>query len=881
MQPSQEEPPDLHIESTVTFDFPTIPVHGTPAHWLSQSQLITMASHHDDSSCDEASSSLGDSTYEFIDDRSVVTTDDEDQDVMTESTTSSGGHDFDRSGATTTDRHLHQRHGQDSQGGVDSGSSSTDSPVLSTAQPYRQGDGREEMEEGSHDQVQNPIEFDEPSVTNLNSMRFTDVSHLLRIVGKDQILDPLSGTFVTHPPGMMRVTVRQTMISRSLDLHGSSYKVLFIGDHASKDSIVQKIGTALAATIKCSTPDSEKSGSSKFNVVPISSFGDSRNPEVVLIDSSGLELIVEDCLSASFERREGGNDTIKIGLSDGRTVESSWVDSKFTVSDDWKLPDIAVFCVPRDEDSQSKQTRCFARSFMSRHAVQSIIISKDAQWEKPGEAIPLDYLTPHICLEYRAWTEHKPQIVRRLPIDLTTFLSIDAGQMNRNLATLAVAKRSAMQPKDQQGAKAPNRKDTTTYNKYLSGRLLDVCSPWYEAIERHVGTFVGAAQSWTLLALLLFAAMFLVQVLLGGPQMSSSRVIPTDIAMSSTLSQSMLSSTVPLSLPSSSALPASLSPSVPAHVSPVKSLSTNTDIASFLLDAYALASNKSEQFKVHVLGDCHVVFRPPHWFTKMKKSPVLFFKIARKDQVLEHKVSTLFDGVYALQIAREEAYGTLDVSVWTESKPLVKKNFEVDFGSSWLKVAAWKRATRALTESMQTDFILVQTSLSTVYNHTKTELSIFVQQTKKKVAAQKEAEKAVLANHLKWGAKTKDLILTQTKDLARSWSGNLHNGRRTASSQLHLYRKSLAKDLTIYIHNKTSMIAYQARTLAQAATGTDAMALKHEIRQFHRRHLRDTQKKVLKTWWKIAGEPTPGKMNKCDMQKRARFRTDHEMVDGL
>ena len=96
MQQSEQDKPRPYIESSVTLKYPTISVHGTPASWLSQSQLITMTSQHDESSCDDTTSSLGDSSYDFVDDRSIATTDDEDQDAMTHSTTSSDGHDFDQ-----------------------------------------------------------------------------------------------------------------------------------------------------------------------------------------------------------------------------------------------------------------------------------------------------------------------------------------------------------------------------------------------------------------------------------------------------------------------------------------------------------------------------------------------------------------------------------------------------------------------------------------------------------------------------------------------------------------------------------------------------------------------------------------------------------------
>jgi len=323
---------------------------------------------------------------------------------------------------------------------------------------------------------------------------------------------------------------------------------------------------------------------------------------------------------------------------------------------------------------------------------------------------------------------------------------------------------------------------------------------------------------------------------------------PTEAAKTSGLGESLLSTGTPVSHKLPLSLAMSSTSFIPAQVSPIKSLSTNTDIASFLLEAYAIAPNKSEQFKVHVLGDCHIVMRPPHWFTKMKRPPPLRYKISRKADRLEHKISSLFDGVYALRIPREEAYGILDVFIWTESKPLVKESFEVDFGSSWLKTGAWRRAISA---ALRNDLNLVQTMLKTVCDHTKAELTVFVNSTIQEVAAQREAGKAVLSSHLQRGTRTKVLILAQSKELTRSFSVKLHSGAIHASKQL----KAVKNNFSLYTQTSSFLIAQQARALAQPAMGVDVRALTDGIWGFRLKYLRGLQKSVLKTWWKIGGMP--------------------------
>lgn len=816
-----------------------------------------MITTHDESG-DDTTSSLGDSSYDFIDDRSNVTTDDEDQDALTESTTSSDGQAFEQVHAPLQLQHDENSYGQETANSHDRHGSSGEDHVLPSESPGQTVPGLE-----SH-RDHEPIEFDEPSVTNLNSSRFTEVSHTLKIIEKQPRLHEFDHNLLDRLQGHLAVTVRQTMTSRSLVLKNGQYRIMYVGDPASRDPIVQKIGTALAATLKSSTPDVETPRSSKFNIVPISAFGEESSPDVVLIDSSGLELTVEDCTYASFARKECGNDSLKLVLSGGKTVHSSWNGSKFVVSDTWRLPDLAIFCLPDNDSLGLKMTRQFARSFMSRHKVLSIVISQSSTWDKPpAEPITLDYLTPHICLEPQNSSIAHAQIIRRYPVDLATFLNIDAGQMNRNLACLAAASGSSKVGQDH---KASTKKpkglpigNPWSIREIVELLIADVQKDGLRGLNKYEYIAGFAVVLMSLLGILVVGLG--ISELLGASRVSTSRVFPVNTSVPSITSVSTSTSTsptVPLSLSGAFTPIASAPSSTKAQIPPTKSLSTNTDLASFLLDTYTLAPNKSEQFKVHVLGDCHIVLRPPHWFSKMRKSPRLLFKILRGDSELKHQTTTLFDGVYALQVPREDAYGTLSVEVWTESKPIVNENFEVDFGSSWLKAAGWKKATRVLEESVRGDLYSVQTSLSTVYDHTKTGLSTFVQQQSKKVAVLRSSNGVSFKSPLKVATRTKGLIVAQTKDLQRTFSKRV--SRVAASSQISRRADAFTKDLTLYTRNKTWVVWHRARVLARAATGVDVKSLVSRAGDFRRSHLRETQKKALKTWWSLRGAPPQKKM---------------------
>ena len=829
-----------------------------------------MASHNEDSSCDDTTSSLGDNSYDFIDDRSNATTDDEEHDHMTESISSSNGQEFDQPDVpaqadvtgVTRNKTLQTQNSASSS----SQDNRTDSELTSNGQASDIPAGIDRFAPQNLDDRQEAIVFVEPSITNLNFSRVAQVSHILKVI--DDSHAPISEIYRDMRNcslgGKVAVSLRQSMTGHGLDLGGKPYKMLYVGEPNARDAIVQKIATALAATMGDPTHGSKKSCSSRFNIIPISAFGEQASPEVVLIDSSGLEMNVEDCNFASFSKRDGGNDTIRIQLSDGNIVESTWSGSSFVVSSNWRMPDIAVFCFKGSDSIQAKLTRRIVRSFMSRHGVQSLIITQESYWEAPPETISLDYLTPHIHLESvhaRGVMSTVAKRMRRIPIDLTTFLSIDAGQLNRNLACLAAANGSS-KPRTLPKAKkykAATNGDYSSWREIFDEFVSDIRTEGLKGLNRYEYTAGLAVMLLSVLGMVVVG--FGLTGILGASRVSNSRVFPTNAITlpASGIATSSLASMI--SHTSTSTLTASLASSTPAKVSPIKSLSTDTDIAS-LLDAYTLAPNKSEQFKVHILGDCHIVLRLPHWLSKVKKAPKLFFKVTRGNNQLEHLTTTLFDGVYALQIPREESYGVLNVVVWTEAKPKINENFEMDFGSSWFKVAGWEKASRVMTESIIGNLNSVQTSLSIVCDHTKTRLSRLLQQHKEKMTAQREVEKAVLRARWKCAAQMTDHIVGQTKALVRGISNSLNGSRVAASRQVVRHAESFTKELTVYAHNKSTMISRYPRILARAATNMNAKAITSELAEIRRRHLRETQKKALKIWWKVGGVPKQITRNK-------------------
>lgn len=796
-----------------------------------------MASHNDaDSSCDEATSSLGDSTYDFIDDKST-TTDDEDGDHMTEST-SSESFEADRPVVVPPQRHGPPRiHTEVDNDDFDGPPLIVKTPTYTSIQTDAPRSSEAVMGEQSlAEDPDEPIEFDEPSVINVNNIsRLTEVSHTLRVVeDPGQVTGKLQDLIKSIPRGKINVVVRQTMTSHSIDLKGQPYKILIVGDLAMKEPVIQKIGGALAANSRPSTPDFDDVRPTKFNIVPVSAFGDSGHPEVVLIDSSGLEMCVEDCISATWEEE----DSLVLQMANKTYVQSWRSRSKYRLSEGWTLPDLAIICITEDETFEAKRTRSFARSFMDRHDVPSIVIQKQATWDHAFKqtSATVNYLTPHLHLQSQQLNTY----THRYPIDLATFLSIDAGQLNRNLACLAASKR-ASEPQGKSQTREKKLSDNVWYSNAVDA-LHEISS---RTVPRDLASFFP----FLLIIFVTTVPWTLWGSFSGKPSLPCTGLWSTNASVSTITGLAAPVATTQLSLLSTGTLTGSSVSSKSSQMASSRAISSNTDIASFLLDAYTLGPNKSDKFMVQVLGDRHIVVSAPRWLHKTKKAPSLLFRVSRQNWTIEHVLSTLGEGVYALQIPYEEAVGTLNISMSINSKGTPYEETEVNFGASWLNMAAWKRAARVTSKQMRKDMSTVQTGLATAYNQTKSDLSTLVEQTKSRYASRRKMEQALLATRLKWGAQTRELVVQQTKDITRNLLHRFHAERKQISGEIKYLTEHLSRRIFASTRSRTSPLSHRLFAhLRMKSHGGAGLTLKN------------SQKAALRAWWKVVGVPKTSRL---------------------
>ncbi|MCJ1474887.1 hypothetical protein MMC13_003547 [Lambiella insularis] len=852
-----------------------------------------MASHADDSSVDDNASSVGDSAWDIIDDASVTTSDEEGNRLSRQQTPSSDSLEHDHEvvgsveGNTTSDESQEQKSAREplSFGDVqhDSNSESRESRDASSVDHMAQLE--EEMEDTNkglrplpaQPLPTQPFKFQEPKGASVFRTAVIDVSHTINMFEGSEY-EKLCHTFELHQaPAFLVGTVRQKMTSGGLRV-AEPYKITFVGPASVREAIIQKIGSALASSFDLTSTRSEI-GLSKFTVVPIS-FGEGESPEVLLVDSLGLDMSIEDCTSASLVADGSSHDDISLKLNDHRVVKSSKqrLTNNFVLSEDYRLPDLAILFLPEHEAISAKQTRILVRSFMIRHGVPVIMIASNTDWHNFAQAITLDLRTPHICLEARDLEGKVQQVLRRLPVDMQTFLDIDSAQMGRNLACIA--------------------SEATIFKNKENGE--------HRSAQQHQN-FTSTLENWSKRArsriardsryLSFYATCLLAALLLYGLAVATMHTFgtvsaPAPSRLDFDLKPNQLEfrlTTTPSTAPSITSQASVSSPSDSASIGDhatskhVNLGHSHTDMASFLLaptlTPNALASNKSDKFNLHVVGDCHVVLTPPKWFTQLKRGPTLLFKVTRQAEPLKYEFSTLFDGVYALKLAREDAYGTLNILVWTSKKPRINETFQVDFGTPWLKIAGWKRAAQAITEQVREELQSAQTGLNIAYGQTSTGVQAFLRDSVKMAdLALKEVEKIGLAS-LNQTSKSTEIMLAQSKELSRTVTQHLHQHGAKVTSRIAKQRRNLYKDIDKYARQMSLLFTHQAQILAEAASGLNVATLAHEVQQYREKHLRETQKQALRMWWKVRGGP-PRQRHKATRQEKMKKRRHARAMKG-
>lgn len=532
-----------------------------------------------------------------------------------------------------------------------------------------------------HHEMEGPdrqsIEFDESYGVGADTVA---VKHTVVDFDEAETSNIVRAMQMQSPPARLVLTIRQTMTRASLTTK-DPLRILYTGSHAAKQDIIRKLASSVTASV-----DDEKhlrnSASQLYNVVPVTDFASDRTPEVELMHSSGYQINVEDCNSAQV--LPVSPDTITLMLDDSFSCQSLPKEHGYTIEPAWELPHIAIFYCTEGDSTEMRRTRAHVRRFMSRHNVPSIVISHKQGFK--GQCMMLDQHSVHMCLESRDPQGRGNIIHQRLPIDLTSFLTIDARQMNRNLAYLTGLQHVSNASSLSLHQTISSERETLRTEK--SGLSL---ASGMTFLRQRTG-----AEWRALLPLMLLVTSVVTAIVTGSAYRTASshaisvnsRVvsavpIPTstteathNVVESTPVAVSTSTRTVTVTKGGSSdALQSLLVPSIKARDS-IRDLHKASSLS-------AQRVVKTDVCSAEVLGDREVLIRIPTTTKLAWLNHEAFSVNVTRDQttVDTERAYTSGEGIVLL-LAKHDAYGVLNVSIITTKRPRVNETFQVDFGIS-------------------------------------------------------------------------------------------------------------------------------------------------------------------------------------------------------
>lgn len=641
------------------------------------------------------------------------------------------------------------------------------------------------------------IEFVEPE--KWPEIERVELKHTIRIFEGAAASELKSRLPYNSTDSILMATVQQTMTKESLDLD-KPFRVLYVGQPGFRNIILDKIGDVLVSS-SCAGSETSSAESSRYHVVP-TSFGAGAVPNFAELLPIHVQLVVDECLEATADPHADRPNTLHLKFKNRPVCTSAWNGSDYHVTSatDWTLPDVAILFVSGLDDAAAVKTQRLAHTFLERHGVPAMVISEEPLWKMAGEVIPLNHNSLHTCLESRHPVSGETAVLRRYPIDLKTFESITPGQLNRNLASLVglyprkAHKVNADTPRPLQGhifadlEKYPGNwlpPSYATRARELAPTLRLVTLTLISAIAISIGY-----------AAVKVLVVFLVQCFAGSALSNASFPVASHIPPTSVLT---LDRVVQTSI--------STRPSAPMRVSYVPSWGNSIPEG---VNVPTISTTKSlgttNEFEIQVVGDCHVIIKPPHKFASSKKQPQFNVSVHKENRPLTYELSQLFDGVYTLKLNREDAYGLINLTITTKSKQPINQTMAVDFGTPWLKIANWKRAAQGISSQFAKEIHTAQTGLTEVCGRLSTDLQVIVGDVVKRTHLLRRDAEILRRESLN----ARDAVLSRSKQISEVLTRNTIQRFRSVSSVLQMRSSRVNKETKGLVHDAWSRIGKSA-----------------------------------------------------------------------
>ncbi|KFY89568.1 hypothetical protein V498_06400 [Pseudogymnoascus sp. VKM F-4517 (FW-2822)] len=547
---------------------------------------------------------------------------------------------------------------------------------------------------GTSDQ---PIIFEEPQTHRGPMIASLPIKNL----SEDEIkaITPYLQIRGNRVPDRMSASLTQTMMSKRILTTVVPLRILYIGSRGAMHDIIRKIGSAVAAYMD-NDPLSSSSSATFYNVIPVSDFGSHHAPEIELMPSSGWNFQVEECVRAvnfAAERSQDKEAIVELTL-DKNTYRSMPHNGEFLVQPKWELPHLSIFYCSENDTEEMRRTRLAASEFTSRHNIAQIFITHKPMLEKPLKwEIPLDHHPIHLSLD-AMFSSSLPRgtIHLRLPIDLASFMSIDARQMNKNLAYITFRAMTEQGETSEAGrtSGAKNVRQATKTNPAAKGvtnlkatnernvsKVLTTLG-WRDLVP--VGLLITGILASIFANFYSFKPMSANLVSING-NLTPTHPSPVTVITSTTTTESAVISggasftaRVQTKTITKTIDVEEIHPSSSTNISLVQS--KDVGIVAEPYDGHTMVCTAERR------GNQEVLIRIPsatklNWLAK----EAMLVNVTRNNETVDiERVYSLTYGI-VLHFTPEEAHGNLQITVVTTRHPKINRTFHIDLGTSWTR----------------------------------------------------------------------------------------------------------------------------------------------------------------------------------------------------
>ncbi|RVX71195.1 hypothetical protein B0A52_04769 [Exophiala mesophila] len=232
--------------------------------------------------------------------------------------------------------------------------------------------------------------------------------------------------------------IRLSLSSHGLDLASyDCFKVILLGKnvHEFRPEIQAKLGDALVSSASSSVCSSASASATRFHLVP-NTFGPGSEPDfadLVAIDKQ-IEFEYYDQAMEAVDTCNSPKGELHLQNSETNTrISSRWNGQDFTISRQrWTPPDLAILCLELDVMGQLDTPSKHFVEFIRRHNLPCIAIRLNQNLAGSCQ----EYLQDGVLredIEVTEPTSPDSRVIASVPVDISTFLSLDSADLNKHI----------------------------------------------------------------------------------------------------------------------------------------------------------------------------------------------------------------------------------------------------------------------------------------------------------------------------------------------------------------------------------------------------------------------------------------------------------------